>query len=259
MNNEYPSKKANSVFSLIYQTLALYKRFILPIFAFVIITAVANPIAWGLIFSEPFPLKVVGSLLLFLSLAFGILSGLVLYNITIQAVQNEEIDWKRAYYKSIDKFWQCLGVYILLNVIFVLSFISLSLPLKIVENFATSAITTFLALFSAIFLGFLGLKVVTNGTLIFPVLLHEGSNIIDSWKRSKKLLKGNYSALFGGFLLFLVIILAIAGFSALILSFLGFGLSFMEFVITYTFMFAGYLFPIFLTLFYFNMRTRKDL
>ncbi len=255
MENKRITSKPKSIFSLIYHTFSLYLRLFPQIFCFGIISGLSSYLGWNLVVAAGIIAKTCGFTILLTSFAAGLLSALTVYKVAAQVCSEKVINWRQAFESAMENFGSCFRTYILVAAITLIGFISFLLPTMIVENYGTNPFAAFLGLFTVLLTGLFCLKFALSACLIFAVTSTEKLTGFESIERSKELLKGSTLRLIVTYILSSLFMFAIVIALAEILSYFGFSF---EIIFTYAGALIGYLSPILLTLFYYDLRSRKE-
>lgn len=255
MENERINQKPKGIFSLIYHTFFLYLRLFPQIFCFGIISGLSSYLGWNLVVTAGLLAKTFGFTILLTSFAAGLFSVLTVYKVTAEVCSGKAIDWRQAFESAMLNFGSCFRTYVLVAVVTVIGFISFVLPTMIVENYGTNPVAAFFGIFTALLIGLFSLKFALSACLIFAVTSTEKLTGLESIERSKELLKGSKLRLIATYILSSLVMFAVVIVVAEILSYIGFSF---EIIFTYAGALIGYLSPVLLTLFYYDLRARKE-
>lgn len=255
MENERIAQKPKGIFSLIYHTFSLYLRLFPQILCFGIVSGMASYLGWNLVVTAGLLAKTFGFTILLTSFAAGLLSALIVYKVAAEVCSGKTINWKEAFESAMENFGSCFRTYILVAAVTIIGFISCMLPTMIVENYGTNPFAAFLGLFTVLLTGLFCFKFALSACLIFAVTSTEKVTGFESIQRSKELLKGSTLRLIATYIFSSLLMFAIVIAFAEILSYIGFSF---EIIFTYAGALIGYLSPVLLTVFYYDLKARKE-
>lgn len=255
MENERITFKPKNIFSLIFHTFSLYLRLFPQILCFSIISGLSSYLGWNLVVTAGLIAKTCGFTILLTSFAAGLLSSLTVYKVAAEVCSGNSVNWKKAFESAMGNFGSCFKTYILVAAVTIIGFISFVLPTSILENYGTNPFAAFIGIFTVLFIGLFCFKFALSACLIFAVTSTEKITGFESIQRSKELLKGSTLRLIATYLLSSLFMFAIVISVAEVLSYIGFSF---EIIFTYAGALIGYLSPVLLTLFYFDLKARNE-
>jgi len=260
MENQPLIQKPRSICTLLKLTLSLFKRFFLPIFCIIAAIHITSFISIQLIKPAFWFSKILGIICYLGCIAIYTIGAVAIYKISVQACSGSATDCDDVRKTVKENFWRYIGTFLLVGIVCSLAFLPSILPFVMISLFPSMGFPFMvICKILSLALAILPLIFCFYAALIFPVMFAEKLSCDASWIKSKDLMKGNRLRLILASLLLGLLNVVVYIVPVVAIVFFETDIKSISWIFEVLKSFSIFFSMIFTTVFYFDVRGRKEL